>query len=347
MADLALTLARGAGDALQPATTQAMAGFVRFDNIVEAIKFAEYIAKSDLVPQAYRNKPADIVIAMQMGMELGFSALQALQTIAVINGKPGIYGDGIPALIIGQPECEDFHEQEPEGADDKQWVATCTIRRRGKSPVVRRFSYDDAKKAGLWGKSGPWSNYPKRMLQMRARGFASRDAFPDKLKGIKTVEELRDYPDDPTPAPLEPRRVGESSTVPPVVPPVPAMPPAETAPTDRAAAAPASPTAPSQGTAPSPSPSPKEETVSGVSVVNTACTPKNNVMRYDITTSAGMFYTRDQGLYDVIRQIEKTDHTATVTYKTVPAGDTRVNVLTSVVIDEPVQQGELLDGGAD
>lgn len=342
MADLAMTLARDAGES----TAIERAGFMTVTTFDQAVKIAEFISKSQLVPDAYRGKAGDIVIAMQLGMEIGLAPLQALQSIAVINGRPSLWGDAMKGLVIGLPECEDFIEEEPQGDDPEKWVATCTIKRRNKSPVSRSFSWADAKTAGLAGKAGPWKQYGKRMLMLRARGFALRDAFPDRLRGIITAEEAEDYPTTPAPAPLEPRRVGESSTVPPVVPPVPAVPPAETAPSDRAAAAPATPPAPSQGTAPSPSPSPKEETVSGVSVVNTACTPKNNVMRYDITTSAGMFYTRDQGLYDVIRQIEKTDHTATVTYKTVPAGDTRVNVLTSVVIDEPVQQGELLDGGA-
>jgi predicted ATPase len=58
----------------------------------------------------------------------------------------------------------------------------------------------DAKKAGLWGKTGPWSQYSKRMLQLRARGFALRDAFPDVLKGLVTAEEAQDYPTTPAAA---------------------------------------------------------------------------------------------------------------------------------------------------
>ena len=48
-------------------------------------------------------------------------------------------------------------------------------------------------KAGLWAKSGPWTQYPKRMMQMRARGFALRDKFADALGGLITVEEAQDY----------------------------------------------------------------------------------------------------------------------------------------------------------
>jgi hypothetical protein len=78
------------------------------------------------------------------------------------------------------------------------------------------FNMEDAKKAGLAGKQGPWQTAPKRMLQMRARAFAARDLFADALKGIKSVEELRDYPDEreerditprPAPAPAAARAI--------------------------------------------------------------------------------------------------------------------------------------------
>ncbi len=55
------------------------------------------------------------------------------------------------------------------------------------------ISKEDAKKAGLWGKAGPWSQYPKRMLQMRARSFALRDKFADALSGLIMAEEAQDY----------------------------------------------------------------------------------------------------------------------------------------------------------
>ncbi len=59
-------------------------------------------------------------------------------------------------------------------------------------PIERRFSVQDARRAGLWGRPGPWSQYPQRMLQMRARAFALRDAFADVLGGLYLREELED-----------------------------------------------------------------------------------------------------------------------------------------------------------
>jgi hypothetical protein len=89
---------------------------------------------------------------------------------------------------MAHPAFESIHEEVVNG------VATCTVVRKGMPPVVRKFSIDDAKKAGLWGKAGPWTQYPDRMLQMRPRGFACRDAFPDALRGLISREEAEDIP---------------------------------------------------------------------------------------------------------------------------------------------------------
>lgn len=164
-------------------------------NITEAIKFSEMLSKSNMVPKQYHGKPEDILVAVQWGYEVGLAPMQALQNIAVINGKPSIYGDAAMALVLASPLCEGI-EETMEGEGTSNPVAICTAKRKGRPPVVSKFSVEDAKKAGLWAKQGPWAAYPKRMLAMRARGFALRDAFADVLKGLITSEEAQDYPSD-------------------------------------------------------------------------------------------------------------------------------------------------------
>jgi hypothetical protein len=167
----------------------------------EAMQFSEMLASSSMVPKAYQGKPNDVLVCVQWGYEMGLAPMQALQNIAVINGKPSVYGDAMMALVQSSPVCEDIEEYfEGEGTTNP--VAVCVAKRKGRKPVVTKFSVEDAKRAGLWGKGGPWTAYPKRMLQMRARGFALRDAFPDVLKGMITAEEAQDYPDEAKPLPV-------------------------------------------------------------------------------------------------------------------------------------------------
>ena len=164
----------------------------------EAMEFSKMLADSTMVPRAYQGKPQDILVCVQWGQEIGLAPLQALQNIAVINGKPSVYGDAAMALVQASAVCEDVQEYfEGEGTPNP--IAVCVAKRRGRKEVVAKFSVEDAKRAGLWGKQGPWQAYPKRMMQMRARGFALRDAFPDVLKGLITAEEAQDYPDEAKP----------------------------------------------------------------------------------------------------------------------------------------------------
>jgi hypothetical protein len=159
----------------------------------DAFRFAAMVAKSDFAPKDFRGKPESCLLAIQHGSEIGLSPMQSLQNIACINGRPAIWGDAALAVAMASPVCEYVREQ-IEG-DGEAMAATCEAKRRGyEKPTVARFSVVDAKKAGLWGKSGPWTQYPRRMLQLRARGFALRDAFPDVLKGLVTAEEAQDYP---------------------------------------------------------------------------------------------------------------------------------------------------------
>ena len=159
----------------------------------DAWRFWQMVAKTDFAPKDFKGKPEACMLAGQHGAELGLGPMQSLQCIAVVNGRPTVWGDAALALVQSSSVCE-FVAEQVEGDGDAM-VATCEAKRRGypKSTVVR-FSVADAKKAGLWGKTGPWTQYPKRMLQLRARGFALRDAFPDVLKGLVTAEEAQDYP---------------------------------------------------------------------------------------------------------------------------------------------------------
>lgn len=155
-------------------------------NLSEAMKIADILANSDFVPKDYQRKPGNILVALQWGAEIGLQPLQALQNIACINGRPAIWGDAMLALVRQSGLLESIDEEQTDE------IATCTIKRRGEKERVVTFSMADAKRAGLSGKAGPWTQYPKRMMQSRARAYALRDIFPDVLKGMAVAEEEQD-----------------------------------------------------------------------------------------------------------------------------------------------------------
>jgi hypothetical protein len=160
----------------------------------EAQQYAKLIADSDMVPQDYKGKPGNVLVAVQMGGEVGLNPIQSLQNIAVINGRPSIWGDALIALVRASPECEYVKEQVHRDDQGAPTYAEVRVKRKGEDEALRTFSRQEAEKAGLWGKQGPWQSYPSRMLQMRARAFALRDVFPDVLKGLHVAEEVQDIP---------------------------------------------------------------------------------------------------------------------------------------------------------
>lgn len=167
-------------------------GFMIAATLQDAIQISEIIANSGVCPTQYKGKAGDVLVAMQMGAELGLKPMQALQNIAVINGRPSVWGDAMLAICRQSSQFE-YIKETYNKADNSY---TCVIKRRDEPEFVDNFSEADARKAGLLEKAGPWKQYPKRMLQMRARGFCLRNAFPDLLRGIITQEEAHDYPEE-------------------------------------------------------------------------------------------------------------------------------------------------------
>jgi hypothetical protein len=176
------TTAPGWATALNPQTTD------------DAWKIAQALAKSEFVPKGFRDKPHEILIAAAMGARLGLDVFSALQSVAVVNGRPTLYGDALLAVCQSRT---DWRGQAVkwEGEDDNERV-TVTIRRQMAGGEVDtyegRFSVREAKLANLWGKQGPWQQFPRRMMEMRARAYALRGAFADALMGFHAREEMED-----------------------------------------------------------------------------------------------------------------------------------------------------------
>lgn len=173
---------------------------IKIDSFENLQRFANCISESGLAPKGVAT-PAAICVAIQMGAELGLPPMAALQNIAVINGRPTVWGDAQLGIVRSSGLLAEFAEWfEFNGQRlprnpvkiDRGLVAVCRVKRQGCEPAEYGFSVDDAMQAGLWGKDGPWKQYPARMLRYRARAFNLRDQFGDVLRGLYSAEELQD-----------------------------------------------------------------------------------------------------------------------------------------------------------
>lgn len=168
----------------------ALAAFVPQDS-AQLLKLADVLSKAgDMVPKVFLGNPAMIAAAIMRGMEVGLNPMQALSSIAVINGRAVLWGDALPALVQRAGHHVDV---EYEGTGDNLTAVATLTRGDTKRTIVRRFSMADAKRAGLTGKQGPWTQYPARMLAHRARSWAVRDGASDALMGLQVSEEVQDY----------------------------------------------------------------------------------------------------------------------------------------------------------
>lgn len=149
---------------------------------------------------------AKATMAIMQGLECGVPPMQAVQSIAVINGKCAMYGDLLKAVIWAAGF--KIHE-ELTGTGDKQ-IATCTITRPDGDKITRSFSVAQAKKARLWDErekvtkydktvpnDSAWYKFPDRMLAWRAFGFAAKDGASDATRGLLVREDVES--DSPSP----------------------------------------------------------------------------------------------------------------------------------------------------
>lgn len=164
-----------------------------------ASKLADKICQAGLAPYTRQGPmPAETVaICIMTGMELGLDPMAAMRGVAVINNRPSLFGDVMTGLVRSR------------GHQIKSWIvdkdpanvtAHCIVTRGDTGEKTERsFSMQEAKTAKLIGKPGPWTEYPRRMLQWRAVSWACRDAAADVLMGVPAYEEAIDMPASPMP----------------------------------------------------------------------------------------------------------------------------------------------------
>jgi hypothetical protein len=167
-------------------------------SLQEVRELARMIALAEWAPQAHRDAEGNYVqqrieLAIIHGATVGLGPIAAVQSIALINGTPTIWGDGALSLVEHSGLLEDMIERS-EFDEEQGLTAICTMkRRRRRTPITNSFSIAMADHARLTHKEGPWQTYPQRMLQMRARSWTIRDGFGDVLRGLYIREEVDDF----------------------------------------------------------------------------------------------------------------------------------------------------------
>lgn len=147
------------------------------------IAYAERLAQAGLLPQAYRQQPANVLLIVEQAEALGIPFASALNGIHVIDGRPSVS----PALMSGLVR-RAGHKLRVTG-DDTRAVAEIVRADDPDFTFRSEWTLERAKQAGLAGR-GQWSKYPAAMLKARAISEVCRDACQEVLAGVYTTEEL-------------------------------------------------------------------------------------------------------------------------------------------------------------
>ena len=158
---------------------------------------AKLLAASDLVPDAYRNKPANVYLAILTGHALGIHPVTALSSIQIIKGKPTMSAELMRALV--QQAGHKFRILE---ASESKAEVECARKEWPGDVSTFTFTMTDAHRAGL-DKQETYRKFPQAMLLARVTSMAARAMFADVIAGVSyTPDELVEAKPEPAVAPV-------------------------------------------------------------------------------------------------------------------------------------------------
>lgn len=185
--------------------------FGSVQNFEAVQRMAKMFSDSDLVPEAYRGKVGNCVIALEMAHRLGTNVLAAMQNMYLVHGKPAWSSQFLVACVNASGRFSPLHYRMlgEEGTDTWGCVAWATDREtkeRLESPPV---TIGMAKAEGWYQKNGSkWKTMPQLMLCYRAATLFARLYAPELTMGMRTEDEIIDI----TPLVCEPAPKAEKDT---------------------------------------------------------------------------------------------------------------------------------------
>lgn len=165
-----------------------MSDIVKYDDEASLWAFCQKVAQSTLLPEALKNKPADVFVTILAGRDFGLSAMQSFRGINVIKGKPCFSADLMVAQVLKSGLAEYFQLV----SSDAKCAVYATKRKGGEKPTEMHFTMEQAITAGLPGRNPNYKIYPDAMLRARCASALARAVYPDVLFGVYEEDEAND-----------------------------------------------------------------------------------------------------------------------------------------------------------
>lgn len=173
--------------------TDIQTGNTIVNSMSEAYTLAKTLCQAEIIPEAYRNKPADCMIAIDMANRMNVSPLMVMQSLYVVKGKPSWSGQACMSFIQANPAFTDVRPVYVENSETHDRGCYISAKRTSDGSEVRGALVTLAMaKAEGWTKNSKWINIPDLMLAYRASAFFARVYCPSVLMGVSVEGEIED-----------------------------------------------------------------------------------------------------------------------------------------------------------
>lgn len=157
-------------------------------------RMANLLIASDTIPQSYKGKLADCVIAIDMANRMGVSPLVIMQNSQIVRGNFSWKGTACKAMIDGCGKYKDsYYVEIGERGTDSWGYYLEAIDKRDRKVKGCEVTIKMAKDEGWYQKDGSkWKTMPELMLKYRAAAFFFRTECASLAMGFLTTEEQED-----------------------------------------------------------------------------------------------------------------------------------------------------------
>ncbi len=158
---------------------------------------ASALAASDLVPQAFRDKPANCLLVLEVANRLGASVFMVMQNADVIHGRVALRATFLIGCVNNSKRFTVLRFQYDGAGSTRSCYAYATDRETGDKVQGPTVDIAMANAEGWSTKAGSkWKTMPDLMLAYRAGAFFSRLYASDLTLGMHTTDELEDSTPD-------------------------------------------------------------------------------------------------------------------------------------------------------
>lgn len=181
------------------------------DRFNQMQRVGQMFSQSDLVPDVFKGKPPNCMVALQMAFRLKIDPLALMQSMYVVHGRPGLESKMLIALINTRGPFDGPIQWRFDGEGKTRSCTAYATHRRTKERCEQTVTQAMVDAEGWSGKPGSkWKTMPDIMFQYRSAAFLGRLYCPEVILGLSTADELQDMSEiviNPPPSPQAKKQV--------------------------------------------------------------------------------------------------------------------------------------------